>query len=186
MDITARAGALTSLPLFAGFDADEIATIASRCTEREHAEGRGAVAGGRPRQRVRRGRLRRALGLARRRRFRGRRARRAGRVPRRDRVAARRATIRDGQLLAAVPAAGPRREHFQELLRGDARALTYVSQLLARRVVATTRARVAARKSTSIGVVADDGTPGAGLVAQRVGRNRRLAHARPCARRLAG
>ena len=36
MDITARAGALASLPLFAGFNADEIATVAQRCTEREH------------------------------------------------------------------------------------------------------------------------------------------------------
>jgi CRP-like cAMP-binding protein len=38
MDITARAGALASLPLFAGFNSNEIATVAARCTEREHAK----------------------------------------------------------------------------------------------------------------------------------------------------
>jgi len=38
IDITARAGTLASLPLFAGFDSGEVAAIAERCTEREHAK----------------------------------------------------------------------------------------------------------------------------------------------------
>jgi NTE family protein len=165
MDITARVGALASLPLFAGFNPDEIATVAARCTEREHPKDEvlwqagdsgdefvvvvsGELSvwrGGDDSEVVARVGPGECLGEI--------------------------ALLLDEPRSATVSCSRPSRLlvlaglHFQELLRGDARALTYVSQLLARRVVATTRARVAARKSTSIGVVADAGTPGASLVA---------------------
>ncbi len=165
MDITARAGALASLPLFAGFNAKEIETVAARCTEREHAKDDVLWHAGDPGDEfvvVVSGELS------------------VWRGSDDSEVVARVgpgeclgeiALLLDEPRSAAVSCSRPCRLlvlagiHFQELLRGDARALTYVSQLLARRVVATTRARVAARKSTSIGVVADDGTPGASLVA---------------------
>jgi len=168
IDITARAGTLASLPLFAGFDSGEVAAIAERCTEREHAKddvlwhagdpGDGFVV-------VVSGELS------------------VWRGGENDEVVARLgpgeclgeiALLLDEPRSAMVTCSRPSRllvlagDDFQELLRGDARALSYVSQLLARRVVATTRARVAARKSTSVGVVGDDGTPGASLVATAV------------------
>ena len=168
IDITARAGTLASLPLFAGFDSGEVAAIAERCTEREHAKddvlwhagdpGDGFVV-------VVSGELS------------------VWRGGENDEVVARLgpgeclgeiALLLDEPRSAMVTCSRPSRllvlagDDFQELLRGDARALSYVSQLLARRVVATTRARVAARKSTSVGVVGDDGTPGASLVAAAV------------------
>ncbi len=165
MDITARAGALASLPLFAGFNADEIATIAARCTEREHAKDEVLWQAGDPGDEfvvVLSGELSVWRG--------GDDSEVVARVGPGE-CLGEIALLLDEPRSAAVSCSRPCRLlvlaglHFQELLRGDARALTYVSQLLARRVVATTRARVAARKSTSIGVVADDGTPGASLVA---------------------
>jgi len=165
MEITARAGALASLPLFAGFNADEIATVAHRCTEREHPKDEVLWHAGDPGDEfvvVVSGELSVWRGAD------------------DSEVVARVgpgeclgeiALLLDEPRSATVSCSRPCRllvlagADFQELLRGDARALTYVSQLLARRVVATTRARVAVRKSTSIGVVADDGTPGASLVA---------------------
>jgi NTE family protein len=165
MDITARAGALASLPLFAGFNADEIATVAARCTEREHAKDEVLWQAGDPGDEfvvVVSGELSVWRG--------GGDSEVVARVGPGE-CLGEIALLLDEPRSAAVSCSRPCRLlvlaglHFQELLRGDARALTYVSQLLARRVVATTRARVAARKSTSIGVVADDGTPGASLVA---------------------
>jgi NTE family protein len=165
MDITERTGALASLPLFAGFNADEIATVAARCTEREHAKDEVLWQAGDPGDEfvvVVSGELSVWRG--------GADSEVVARVGPGE-CLGEIALLLDEPRSAAVSCSRPCRLlvlaglDFQELLRGDARALTYVSQLLARRVVATTRARVAARKSTSIGVVADDGTPGASLVA---------------------
>jgi NTE family protein len=165
IDITARAGALAALPLFAGFDSSEVAAIAERCTEREHAKDDVLWHAGDPGDAfvvVLSGELS------------------VWRGGDNDEVVARLgpgeclgeiALLLDEPRSATVSCSRPSRllalagDEFQELLRGDARALTYVSQLLARRVVATTRSRVAARKSTSVGIVGDDGTPGASLVA---------------------
>jgi NTE family protein len=164
IDLTARAEALASLPLFAGFNANEVATIAERCTEREHAKDEvlwhagdagdefvvvvsgelSVLRGGDDEAVVARLGPGECLGEI--------------------------ALLLDEPRSATVTCSRPCRllvlagDDFQELLRGDARALTYVSQLLARRVVATTRAKVAARATTSIGVVTDDGTPGATMV----------------------
>ncbi len=169
IDITARAGVLAALPLFAGFNRDEVAEIAERCTEREHAKDdvlwhagdpgdafvvvvsgelsvwRGGDDDGDVVARLGPGECLGEIAML-------------LEEPRSATVSCSRAS----RLLVLEAA------DFQELLRGDARALTYVSQLLARRVVATTRARVAVRKSTSIGVLADDGTPGATLISQAI------------------
>ncbi len=165
MDITARAGALASLPLFAGFNADEIATVAERCTEREHPKDEVLWLAGDPGDEfvvVVSGELSVWRG--------GDDSEVVARVGPGECLGEiallldepRSATVSCSRACRLLVLEGL---HFQELFRGDTRALTYVSQLLARRVVATTRARVAARKSTSIGVVGVDGTPGASLVA---------------------
>ncbi len=142
IDITARAGALASLPLFAGFDAGEIATVAERCTEREHPKDEVLWQAGDPGDEfivVMSGELSVWRG--------GDSSEVVARVGPGE-CLGEIALLLEEPRSATVSCSRPSRllvlagADFQELLRGDARALTYVSQLLARRVVATTRARV--------------------------------------------
>ncbi|MDP1794024.1 MAG: cyclic nucleotide-binding and patatin-like phospholipase domain-containing protein [Acidimicrobiales bacterium] len=60
------------------------------------------------------------------------------------------------------------RELFRELVRGDPRVLTYLTQLLSRRAFDFVRARPATPTTALVAVVADVGVPGASLVSAAV------------------
>lgn len=160
--MTDVAGLLREVPLFASFAADELRAVAARCAERRYDKGETVWTVGEPADElliVSHGELA---------------------VWSRDEVVAHLgpgdcageiALLLDEARSATVTATRPTlvlvlgSDDFDAFVRGDARAITAVSEMLSRRLEVTTRGRQPTRRTLTIAVVSRSGQRGASLIA---------------------